>query len=521
MREQTGEVMSFKKPLLSIAIAMIIVLSAVSSTRAEAMPSVEITRVDYPAQVSAGQSFTVNVTIRYSYGGWTLADLGIFQENFTKIFDYVRYYMTGEAVRSFTLQVVAPDTSTDLELLVATRYWYQNFWLNDTKTSQWFNVKVVGSSEPQSPDIQPSIVKLDGNEWYYWDNHESGACLIWLSGGHAYADHVTMNPYELETFGAMKYINDLSKRFSVLALRRGNEGHTVPFTTQAYYALGYYLESSFLKGIHNWILENGHNFTYMIGYSTGGIAAGYEVAVRDPETWMAPNGAIVISGMLGGIPPNNLFESISHATDVKSNTLLLYGEVWSEELWPQGKEFYDSAPQKTATPWYLKEWHLFPDSSHEVWVEEKDGAHYNSAAYNLTTDFIEKCKSPWHRLSEWNDGSIEFYDITSGSVTGEQRPKTSGTVITTKVGNTVKVKVWLYNCSSLDICSRATIDYIKVDLYSSEGYIDTRYTNRDGYEEFVFQPPSDWENKTVKLFTTLGGEYRGIYTPTVDLTVIP
>jgi hypothetical protein len=154
-------------------------------------------------------------------------------------------------------------------------------------------------------------------------------------------------------------------------------------------------------------------------------------------------------------------------------------------------------------------------------VKEQDGAHYNSVAYELTAQFIEKCKSPWRKLSEWNDGGIEVHDVTVDDYTGEQKPKTPGSSFTTKVGNTLKVKVWLYNCSTFDTYMRATISYIKIDLYSSEGYVDTRYTNVDGYEEFVFTVPKSWENKSVKIFTTLGGEYRGIYTPTVNLFVNP
>jgi hypothetical protein len=319
----------------------------------------------------------------------------------------------------------------------------------------------------------------------------------------------------------MKFINDLSKRYCVLAPRRGTESETLPNSNQTFYAMGYYRNSMLVKQAYDWSRAEGYNFTYLVGYSTGGAAAGYEVTVRDPQTWTSPNGAIIISAPLGGIPPYHVFESATHANGLKANVQLLYGKIWSEDLWPQGKQFYDNAPRKAGVPWYRKEWHLINESSHEVWVKEDDGAHYNSGAYNLTTQFIEKSKSPWRRLSEWNDASMEIYDLAASHGTGEQKPKTPGTSLVTKAGNTLMVKVWLYNCSSPETCARSTVDYIKVDLYSSQGYIDTSYTNLDGYVEFTFTVPASWANETVKIFATIGGEYRGLYSPTITLTVAP
>jgi len=508
-----------KKVMILVLLVLMIGVSVDVPVMAQPQPSAEIVDVQYPNQVPAGESFKVNVSVRYSYDGWILADLGIFQGDFTKIFDYVRYYLTGDATRSFTLTVVSPNIGTDLPLKVATRYWHNNFWLSDVNGSRDFSVSILGSGQTGG-EVSPSIVKIGQSEWYYWNKAGSEACLIWLSGGHAYPDHVTINPYERETFGAMKYINDLSGKYSVLALYKGTEGHGILYTGQTYYALGYYANSVFLKEVRDWSQGQGYNFTYLIGYSTGGVAAAYETVVRDPESWFSPNGAVVISSPMGGVPPANSFELVSHAKDLKSNIQMLYGQVWSE-IWPQGKQFYDNAPEKTNVPWYLKGWHLFEDSSHEVWVKEADGAHYNSGAYNLTVQFVEKSKSPWRRLSEWNDASIDIVDITSNQTTGEQSPKTPGLGFTAKTGSTMKVKVWLYNCSNTNTCSRASIDYIKVDLYSSEGYLDTRYTNMDGYEEFIFTIPASWEGNTIKVFVTLGGEFRDLYTPTINLSIGP
>jgi hypothetical protein len=495
----------------------LMLLSLISSIRGEAVPKAEIIRLACPSQVPAGEPFTVNVSIRHSFAGWTFADLGLFEEDFTNILDYIHYYLTGDTVRNFTLTGAAPQTSGDLHLNVTTRYWFQDFWITDAKATKDCFVKVLGSIV--RPVSRPSNVRIGDNEWYYWNNTASDALLIWLSGGHVFSDHVTVNPYEMENFGVMHLIGDLSKNYSVLALHRGSEEHVVPIVNQPYYALGYYPSSTVLKEIHDWSLHQGYNFTYLVGYSTGGVAAAYEVAVRDPDTWTAPNGAIIISAPLEGLSPSNLLGSLTHARNVKANLEVLYGGIWSDDLWPQGMKFYDNAPNKTNAPWYLKDWRLFPESSHDVWVKEEDGAHYNSDAYNTMARFIERSKSPFDTVAKWNDGGIEVVDVTANRSTNEQQPKSAGMNFTTKPGNTLKVKVWLYNCTTVDNCNRSNVPDIRVDLYSSEGYIDSRYTNTRGYEEFILIVPIGWAGKTVKIFATLGGEFKGKYTPTVNLYV--
>jgi hypothetical protein len=388
---------------IAIVLMALMLLSMVPSIHADPVPKAEILGFDSPTNVSAGEPFNLNVSVRYSYEGWTFGELGVFQGNLTDIVDYVQYYLTGEALRNFTLTVIAPPDSADLQLRIITRFWYQNFWLVDDKGQVDFSVRVLGNSAALPPK-QPSIIQIDENEWHYWNNNASDTLVIWLSGGQAFSDHVTTNPYEMESFGAMKYISDLSKVYSVLALFRGSTEYTVAITNQPFYALDYYQSSTFLKKLHDWGRQQGYSFIYLIGYSTGGLAAGYEVTVRDPDTWAAPDGALIISAPLGGLQPSNVLESLSHAKDLKADIALFYGGIWSDELWPQGKQFYESAPQKTGGPsWYLKEWLFFPDSSHGVWVKEYDGAHYDGRAYTITSQFIEKCNNPWGRLSNWKD----------------------------------------------------------------------------------------------------------------------
>jgi hypothetical protein len=370
----------------------------------------------------------------------------------------------------------------------------------------------------KQPVTTPSILRIGENTWYYWNSSTSDALLIWLSGGHAFPDHVTVNPYTMEGFDVMLFIRDLARTYSVLALQTGSEEHTNPGTNEPYHALGYYPGTTALRELHLWSREHGYNFTYLVGYSTGGMAVAYEVAANDPDTWAAPNGAIIIGAPLMGSRLGNLFDSTSYAKNVRADLELLYGGIWSDDLWPQGWKFYENTPNGTKAPWNLKEWHFFPGFSHGVWEQEKDGSHYNETAYDITARFIERCKSPFDKVAKWNDGGIEVVDLTIHASTQEQKPKTPGMNFTTEPGDTVQVKVWLYNCGS-DNCTKASLSNIRVDLYSSKGYLDSRYTNADGYEEFTFIMPNDWENKTVKIFVKIGGDFRDKYTPTVYLFV--
>lgn len=507
--------MSTGKPIVILLVALIL-FSSVSPLRGESVPRAEIVKLICPSQVPAGKPFTANVTISYSFQGWTLAELGLFENDFNHPTDYVHYYVTSDAVRNFTLTDVASASSTMLHLNVTTRYWFHDFWIKDAKATRDCFVKVLGSGEQLA--TAPSIVRIGENTWNYWNNSASDALLIWLSGGHAFPDHITVNPYTMESFDVMLFVRDLARAYSVLALRTGSEEHTNPVTNEPYYALGYYPGTIALRELHLWSREHGYNFTYLIGYSTGGMAAAYEVAANDPETWAAPDGAIIIGAPLEGSGPDHLFDSVGHAKNVRADLELLYGGIWSDDLWPQGWKFYESAPNGTKAPWYLKEWHFFPSFSHGIWEQEKDATHYNETAYNITARFIERCKSPFDQVTKWNDGGIEVVDVTIHSSTQDQKPKTPGINFTTDPGDTLQVKLWLYNCT-LDHCDKVSASNIRVDLYSSEGYLDSRYTNGDGYEEFTFNVPNGWNNKTVKIFAKIGGDLRDKYTPTVYLSV--
>ena len=354
-------------------------------------PIARIAGVEHPASVRAGDPFEVKVTIEYSYGGWTIADLGIFAGNLRGILDCVRYYLTGSGSRQLSLKAPAPFGAGVWNLTVISRVWHGNYWREPAGARRDLSIRVVGP-EPSAPSpmpAEPARVRIGDSEWHYWAKQGSGACIIWLGGGHALSYHITVNPYELESFGTMRLIADLASLYSVLApaVDRTWGGEVPSWIGPAFrYSPG----GPQLKAIREWASRAGHNATFLAGYSTGGVAAAYEVASADPEGWAAPNGAIIISAPLGGIS-KGILASIPDSKSVKANAILLYGRVYGGELWPQGLEFFEGIPESGAQ---RKEWHLFEGSGHEVWFPEGDGTRYDRTPFRLIAGFIEACLRP-------------------------------------------------------------------------------------------------------------------------------
>ena len=261
-----------------------------------------------------------------------------------------------------------------------------------------FIFSVVASQGVRETEATPVIVSVGKAEWYYWKNSGSDTCLVWLGGGKAFPDHVTINPYYLESFNTIRYIQDLSTQYSILALYKGPEIEYVYEAKSQVNVLSYYDNSKFLHEIYEWIMKNGYTYCYLVGYSTGGTVVGYELAVRGRNTWVSPNGGVIISGRVNQPMKywrgTSLYESVAHARNIRANILLIYGKIWSEDLWPQGREYYENAPNNgwIGGRLYQKEWHLFNESGHEVWTSEQTGI-YDPTAFYVTVKFIERSKT--------------------------------------------------------------------------------------------------------------------------------
>jgi hypothetical protein len=238
----------------------------------------------------------------------------------------------------------------------------------------------------ETPHRQASIEKIAGYSWYYWPKPESDSCILWLGGGQTLPTYVTINPYRLESLNTMRFIDDMSRRYSMLALSEGE--------------VTYRTDSKLVSKICAWIRDAGYKFVFVIGYSTGGNALAYELTIPG-QNEASPEGAIVISSMLNweqmfeqhktssGI---ELYMSAHSAGYVRRSILLMYGDAaW---FWHQGEEYYRNLPKEgwAGKHWFLKEWRLLKGVEHEVFTRETDGS-YDTKPLAIVIDFMERVRA--------------------------------------------------------------------------------------------------------------------------------
>jgi len=369
-----------------------------------------------------------------------------------------------------------------------------------------FTFSIVISQGLRQSEAAPTIVSIGKVEWYYWKNSGSDTCLVWVGGGKAFTDHVTINPYYLESLNTIRYIQDLATQYSILALYRGPDIEYIYEAKSKVSVLSYYDNSKFFHEIYEWIREKEYTYSYLVGYSTGGTVVGYELAVRDRNTWTSPNGGVIVSGRVNQPMKDwrgtSLYESAAHARSIQANILLIYGKIWSEDLWPQGRIYYENAPNNGwigGRP-YHKEWHLFNESGHEVWTREQTGI-YDPTAFHITVNFIEKSKalslkSEEEAVSRTLTGSSFTSDTQNGaSIADVESPKKvrPGQLLKTKI--TVK-----YSFREETRIATALWDIESESLVSAS----ERTVQGDGVEEhaqLAYAPPDEknWSLAAVVL----------------------
>lgn len=239
-----------------------------------------------------------------------------------------------------------------------------------------------------APEVsgQPETMSVDGAEWYYWNGVGSDTCIIWLSGGLDFPDHQKINPYELESFNTMRFVQDLEGQYCVLALKRGTDNLYQAVANRTLHTQSYYRRDVFLAKLHDWIREQGHEYVFLAGYSIGGVIALEEVVLRDPSRWASPNGVVIVSAPVGR-------EVLLGSSNLRANLLLMYGEVGLPLLPESGKAFYERAPDEGwhGSYWYHKEWRIIPGVEHEVWTRVDNG-RYDPRAFRVMANFIETSK---------------------------------------------------------------------------------------------------------------------------------
>jgi len=232
--------------------------------------------------------------------------------------------------------------------------------------------------------VSATIMKIGDASWYYWAKPASDTCILWLGGGVRYSQGgYLLNPLEYESFGTIRFLQDLTKYYCLLSLEKGANPSPNISNRTIYQELiqGKFSEA---KQLHQWITARGYTHIFLVGYSVGTEAAA-SIAESDPQTWTSSDGLILITAWL---PP----AIISGARELNSNLMMLYGHAPTFQ--PTGLQFYQRAPSEgwRNTGYLHKEFHVLDQMGHEVWSPLKDNS-YSSVAIGLTVEFIETAKA--------------------------------------------------------------------------------------------------------------------------------
>jgi len=252
----------------------------------------------------------------------------------------------------------------------------------------------VSSTYAQLP-IQSgrSIVKIGHAAWYYWNNTASDTCLLWLGGGTTEERDIgyysyKINPFQYESFGTIRFMQDLAKYYCVIALEKGSYEYFSPNSNRTIYQEPYQMDSRIIGDVHDWIRKQGYSHVFLVGYSTGAQVAAMEVVLRDPDEWASPDGLVLITPRLSDVVSQTAYR-------MRSSLLVLYGgSIETPAYISTGHEFYVNAPQDGwyGSYYFHQEFHVIERMGHEVWTAYETGA-YDTQAVHILINFINDVES--------------------------------------------------------------------------------------------------------------------------------
>jgi hypothetical protein len=238
-----------------------------------------------------------------------------------------------------------------------------------------------------------SIERIGDASWYYWNNTASDTCLLWLGGGTTNEQILgyysyEINPYQYESFGTIRFIQDLAKHYCVIALQEGSYASFSPNSNRTIHEEPYQMESTIIGEVRDWIRQQGYAHVFLVGYSTGAQVAAMEVSVRAPQEWISPDGLVLITPRLSEFVSQNAYR-------IHASLLVLYGEsIETPAYVSTGHEFYINAPQNGQydSHYQLKEFDVVEGTGHEVWTIFNTGA-YDTHALRIIVNFIDEVRS--------------------------------------------------------------------------------------------------------------------------------
>lgn len=229
-----------------------------------------------------------------------------------------------------------------------------------------------------------TVVSIGDAFWYYWNQPASDTCIFWLGGGTVFSQGgYLINPLEYESFGTIRFLQELTRFYSVVALEKGSYKSSDAANRTLYQEL---IQGQFVidRQVHRWINAQGYKHTIMLGYSVGAIVAA-SIAISNPDEWTNSDGLILITALL---PPN----AISGAHSLNANLMLVYGHAPTFEL--TGTKFFENAPSEGwhGASYFHKEFHVLDEMGHEVWSPLKTN-RYSPTALRIMVNFVEKSKA--------------------------------------------------------------------------------------------------------------------------------
>jgi hypothetical protein len=242
----------------------------------------------------------------------------------------------------------------------------------------------------QLPSPKASSVRIGDAEWYYWDRPGSDTCLLWLGGGIPQEAEpgsygYLINPFDYESFGTIRFIQDLASYYCVLALQQGSTEGFNPAANRTIYQEFFTPQTSVIEAVHKWIGEHGYQHTFVVGYSVGGEAATAELTLSHPEDWSTQDGLVLITVPFGQ-------DVIKNANELRTNLFVIYGGNLPDYE-ATGLQYFNSAQPEglRGVQYFHKEFHVLADVGHEVWTIRATG-DYDTQALNLIVAFIERSK---------------------------------------------------------------------------------------------------------------------------------
>ncbi len=235
-----------------------------------------------------------------------------------------------------------------------------------------------------SPTSSYSTVQIGDSKWRYWFTPGCDTCIIWLGGG-VFGEYTFINPYWLESYNTMRFVQNLANFYSVLAIDEGSESYLQrPLDRIVHGEI--YRGGGFVEEARRWALNSGYSHVYLVGYSVGGIVSAAESIVHNPEEWSSPDGVILITTPIG----KGVFNK---ADQLRANLLIVYGEGMTPLVVKSGENLFEETPPEGlhGEGWLHKEFHVIQNVAHEIWTIAETG-EYNPKASKLVIRFIEDSK---------------------------------------------------------------------------------------------------------------------------------